>query len=128
LDAAVVAEEPITSMTVTSEQDVGSDESDAFGNTGDSGNASDNNGHVKIGVEVALAGISFDFGRSKVTRGHISDLESSFRFFPKGFARPPGIESVPAPKGDEEVVFEDYLVAGLRIPPHLVILDILRKF
>jgi hypothetical protein len=96
--------------------------------SGDSGNTSDNGSHVKIGVEAALAGISFDFGPSKVTKGHISDLESSSHCFPKGFARPPGMESVPVPKEDEAIVFEDFFAARLRISPHPVLLDVLRKF
>jgi hypothetical protein len=88
LDVTLGYEEPIVSMEVTSEPDARSEESDAFGDTDDSGDALDNGGHVKIGVDAALAGICFDFGRSKVTKGRISDLESSSRFFPKGFARP----------------------------------------
>jgi hypothetical protein len=35
---------------------------------------------------------------------------------------------VPNPRPDEAVVFEDFFVAGLHMPPHLVLLDILRKF
>jgi hypothetical protein len=80
LVAALVCEEPMASTDVTSEHDVGSDECDMSGDTGDSGNASDNGGPVKIGVEDALAHISFDFGRSKVTRGRILNLKSSFHF------------------------------------------------
>jgi hypothetical protein len=80
LDAALVDEEPMASTEATSEQDAGSDESNASDDTGDSGNALDNGGHVKIGVEAALAGMSFHFGWSKVMRGHILDLESSSRF------------------------------------------------
>jgi hypothetical protein len=128
LDATLGDEEPIASTEVTSEPDARSEESDASGDTGNSGDASDNGGRVKIGADAALAGISFDFGRSKVTKGHISDFESSSRFFPKGFARPLGIESVPVPNKDEAVVFEDFFAAGLHIPPHPVLLDILRKF
>jgi hypothetical protein len=128
LDVALVDQEPMASIVVTSEQDARSDESDAPENSGDSGNASDNGGRVKIGVEAALAGMSFDFGWSKVMRSCVLGLESSSRFFPQGFARPPGIESVPVPKGDEAVVFEDFFVAGLHKPPHRVLLDILHKF
>jgi hypothetical protein len=82
---------------------------------------------VKVGAEAALAGISFYFGQSKVTQGRISDLESS-RCFPKYFARHPGMESVLDPKENEAVVFEDFFAAGLCIPPHSVLLDILHKF
>jgi hypothetical protein len=83
---------------------------------------------VKIGAGAALAGMSFDFVWSKVMRSCVLGLESSSRFFPQGFAQPPGIESVPVPKGDEAVVFEDFFVAGLRKPPHRVLLDILHNF
>jgi hypothetical protein len=55
-------------------------------------------------------------------------LENSSRYFPKGFARPPGVESVPNPGENEAVVFKDFFVAGLCIPRHLVLLEILCKF
>jgi hypothetical protein len=96
--------------------------------TSNSGNASDNDGRVKIGAEASLAGMNYDFGQSKVTRGCISDLKNSFHFFPKGFAQPPGVESVPVPRENEAVVFDDFFIASLRIPPHPVLLDILHKF
>jgi hypothetical protein len=38
------------------------------------------------------------------------------------------MESVLDPKENEAVVFEDFFAAGLRIPPHSVLLDILHKF
>jgi hypothetical protein len=110
LDVALVDEEPMAPTEATLKQEVGSDESYTSDNTGDNGNASDNGGRVKIGAEADLAGMSFDFGRSKVMRGRILDVLSSYRFFPKGFARPPGIESIPVPKGDEVVVFEDFFL------------------
>jgi hypothetical protein len=72
-------------MGATSKQDVGSEDDNAFDDTGDSGNASDNGGRMKIGAEATLAGMGYDFRRSKVMRGHVSDLRSSFRFFLKGF-------------------------------------------
>jgi hypothetical protein len=34
---------------------------------------------VKIGAEASLAGVSYDFGQSKVMRDRISDLENSSR-------------------------------------------------
>jgi hypothetical protein len=83
---------------------------------------------VKARAEVALAIMSYYFDLSKVMRRHISDLENSFHFFLKGFAQPPGIESVLVPKENEAGVFEDFFVAGLCIPPHPMLLDILHKF
>jgi hypothetical protein len=128
LDMSLAREDPVNSTEVTSEPDAGSAKSEASIDSGDSGSTSDNGSHVKIGAEAALAGISFDFGPSKVTKGRISDLESSSRCFPKGFAWPPGMELVPVPKEDEAVVFEDFIAAGLHIPLHPVLLDILCMF
>jgi hypothetical protein len=128
LDVTLGDEEHVVWIEVTSEPDARSEESNASGDTGDSGDALDNGGCVKIPTDAALAGISFDFGQLKVTKGHISDLKSSSRFFPIGFARPPSIESIPIPSEDEVVVFEDFFAARLRIPPHHVLLDILHKF
>jgi hypothetical protein len=128
LDTSLAREDPAAPMEVTSEPDAGSAESKASDDSGDSGNTSENGSRVKIGAEAALAGISFDFGPSKVTKGCISNLESSSRCFPKGFAQPPGMELVPIPKEDETVVFEDFFAAGLHIPSHPVLLDIPHKF
>jgi hypothetical protein len=83
LDTSLTNEQPVALMEVTSEPDVGSDESNVFDDTDKSGNVSDNGGHVKIGVEAALAGMCFDFGRLKVTKGRISDLKNSSHFFSK---------------------------------------------
>jgi hypothetical protein len=35
---------------------------------------------------------------------------------------------VPDPRPDEAILFEDFFAAGLRMPPHLILLDILRNF
>jgi hypothetical protein len=43
----------------------------------------------------------------------------------KGFAQLPGTESVPDPRENEAVVFEDFFAAGLCIPHHPILLDIL---
>jgi hypothetical protein len=40
----------------------------------------------------------------------------------------PSAESVPNPHEDEAVVFKVFFDAGLRLPPHRVLLDILPKF
>jgi hypothetical protein len=83
---------------------------------------------VKIGVDAALAGMSYDFGQSKVTKARITSLESSTLYFLKGFARPDGAESTLDTRENEVVVFEDFFAASLDIPPNLVLLDILHKF
>jgi hypothetical protein len=108
LDTSFAEKEPVGSTEMTSKLDAQSDESEASDDTGDSGNASDNGGRVKVGAEAALARMSFDFGQSKVTKGCVSDLESSSCFSPKGLLRLLGIESVMVPREDEVVVFEDF--------------------
>jgi hypothetical protein len=55
-------------------------------------------------------------------------LECFAHYFLKGYARAPDAESVPDPHENEMVVFEDFFAAGLHMPPHSVILDILLKF
>jgi hypothetical protein len=83
---------------------------------------------VKIGAEADLAGVSYDFGQSTVMKACVTALGSFAHNFRKGFARPPGIESVLDPQEKEPIVFEDFLAPGLRIPPHPFLLDIPCKF
>jgi hypothetical protein len=120
-----VDDQVITSTKATFEKGAMYDEENPSGDIGDSGNTCDDGSRVKIGAEAAHAGVSYDFGQSKVIRARITSLENSACYFPKGFARPPDVESVPYPKENEVVVFEDFFIAGLRIPPHPVLLDIL---
>jgi hypothetical protein len=128
LDTSLANDQVITSMEATSEQDAMPDEENLSGNTSDSRNASDDGSHVKIGAEAALAEVSYDFGQSIVTRACIRSLENYARYFLKGFARLLGMESVPDPKENEAIVFKDFFIAGLHIPLHPVLLDILQNF
>jgi hypothetical protein len=83
---------------------------------------------VKIGDEAALAGISYDFGKSGVTKARIASFESVTRYFLKGYDWALGVESVLDPHENEAVVFKDFFAAGLRMPPHPILLDVLHKF
>jgi hypothetical protein len=127
-DTSLADDRVLTSTEATSEQDVASDEENPSGDMDNSGNASDDGSRVIIGAEAARAGVSYDFRQSKVTRAHITSLKNSAHYFPKGFARLPDVESVPDPKENEAIVFKDFFVACLRIPPRPVLLDIMRKF
>jgi hypothetical protein len=49
-------------------------------------------------------------------------------YFPKGGAHAPGAETVPEPDNDEVIVYEDFFIAGLRMPPHPAQADILLQF
>jgi hypothetical protein len=59
-----------------------------------------------------------------ITVGKIKEMVEKC-YFPEGEARPPGAEMVPEPDNDEAVVYKDFFVAGLCIPPHLALADIL---
>jgi hypothetical protein len=105
LDTSLADDQVLASTEATSEQDVASGEENPSGDTGDSRNAFDDSSRVKIGAEAALAGVSYDLGQSKITRARITFLKNSARYFSKGFARPPNVDSVPDPKENGVVVF-----------------------
>jgi hypothetical protein len=48
--------------------------------------------------------------------------------FANGAARESGEEIVPELTEDEDVVFEEFFIAGLRMPPQPMLADILVKF
>jgi hypothetical protein len=97
------------------------------GDSGDSETASNNSGCLKVAAAAALVGITYDFGPSSVTKGHVGSMESYARYFPKGYGGAPGAESVAEPQANKVVVFKDFFTAGLHMPPHPVLVDILRK-
>jgi hypothetical protein len=76
----------------------------------------------------ALAGISYDFGPSTITKNHLASLENNTHYFPKGYGHPPDAKFVPDPRANEAVVFEDFFTVGLRMPPHPILVGILHKF
>jgi hypothetical protein len=55
-------------------------------------------------------------------------LETNACYFLKGYCRVPGSEIVSEPRANEVVVFEDFFIAGLRLPPHPMLTNILQKF
>jgi hypothetical protein len=70
---------------------------------------------------------SYDFGVSLVTVGRIQQLQT-LGYFAEGSACEPGEGTVPKPNTDEVVVFEEFFVVGLRMPPHPAFTKILLKF
>jgi hypothetical protein len=133
-NAANQAEESLVDQKVMASAEAASmhgNESDCesrFGDSGDNETASDNSGRLKVAVVAALAGISYDFGQSFATKTRLTSMESYARYFPKEYCHPRGAESMSKPRANEVVVFEDFFIAGLRMPPHLVLVDILHKF
>jgi hypothetical protein len=73
----------VASTEVAFEQGAESDRESQSGGPGDSETACDEDGHVKVGVAAALAGISYDFGLLTVTRARVRSLESYNHYFLK---------------------------------------------
>ena len=48
-------------------------------------------------------------------------------YFGDGVGRVPGAEEIPEPEG-ELVVFEAFFIAGLRLPAHRFVMEVLRRF
>jgi hypothetical protein len=70
---------------------------------------------------------TYYFGPSTITRGKIREMVEK-GYFAEGKAREPGAEMVPEPDEDEVIVYEDFFVAGLCLPPHPALGDILLSF
>jgi hypothetical protein len=66
-------------------------------------------------------------GASSVTVGRIRQMES-VGYFTEGSAHESGEEIVPEPNSDEAVIFEEFFIAGKRMPPHRVLTEIMLKF
>jgi hypothetical protein len=69
----------------------------------------------------------YNFGASTVTLGHIKEMEER-GYFADSEARAPGAKAVQELDNDEAVVYEDFFVVGLCMPPHPALADILHKF
>jgi hypothetical protein len=67
------------------------------------------------------------FGSSTITRGKIKKMVEQ-GYFAEGEAREPGAETIPKPDDDEAIIYEDFFVTGLRMPPHPILGDILLHF
>jgi hypothetical protein len=63
---------------------------------------------------------------SRIFLGHVLEMQR-LGYFENGVERAPGAEEVPESEG-ELVVFEAFFVAGLRLPTHRLVVEVLRKF
>jgi hypothetical protein len=70
---------------------------------------------------------TYYFGSSTITIGKINEMKEK-RYFAEDEAHAPGAKTVPDPNNDEAVVYEDFFVTGLHMPPHLALADILLHF
>jgi hypothetical protein len=81
---------------------------------------------TEVSVDLCELARSYGFGALSVMVSHILQLES-LRYFAKHSMYEPGEETVPEPNPDEVVVFEEFFVMGLRMPPHPAFTEILLK-
>jgi hypothetical protein len=79
-----------------------------------------------LAEEELRAGDTVDFGVSRMSSVRVQDMQR-LGYFGNGVARVPGTEEVPAPEG-ELVVFEAFFAAGLRLPTHRFVGEVLRRF
>jgi hypothetical protein len=79
-----------------------------------------------VAAEELRAGDTVDFGVSRMSSVRVQDMQR-LGYFGNGVARVPGTEEVPAPEG-ELVVFEAFFAAGLRLPAHRFVGEVLRRF
>jgi hypothetical protein len=71
-------------------------------------------------------GHTVEFGTSRISSVRVLEMQR-LGYFGDGVGRTPGAEEVPEPKG-ELVVFEAFFVAGLRLPTHRFVAEVLRRF
>jgi hypothetical protein len=90
----------------------------------------ENHGVSLDGEDIPSQGVSMHihyFGSSTITVGKIKEMEEK-GYFTKDEARAPGAETMPKPRDDEAMVYEDFFVAGLCMPSHSALADILLHF
>jgi hypothetical protein len=79
-----------------------------------------------VAAEELRAGDTVDFGVSRMSSVRVQDMQR-LGYFSGGVARVPGTEEVLEPEG-ELVMFEAFFVAGLRLPAHRFVGEVLRRF
>jgi hypothetical protein len=79
-----------------------------------------------VAAKELRAGDTVDFGASRMSSVRVQDMQR-FGYFGGRVARVPGAEEIPEPEG-ELVVFEAFFVAGLRLPAHRFVGEVLRRF
>jgi hypothetical protein len=97
--------------------------------------ASDGEGPaLSVGGVEASTGASDDescqtyyFGPTTITRGKIKEMVEK-GYFTEGEAREPVAEAIPEPDDGKVVIYEDFFVAGLCLPLHPALGEILQHF
>jgi hypothetical protein len=79
-----------------------------------------------LAVETLHPGDTVEFGVSRISSARVQDMQQ-LGYFGSGVGRVPGAEEVPEPEG-ELVVIEAFFTAGLRLPSHRFVAELLRRF
>jgi hypothetical protein len=79
-----------------------------------------------VAVAELRPGDAVEFGVSWMSLARVQDMQR-LGYFGSGVGRVPGAEEVPEPEG-ELVVFEAFFIAGLRLPAHRFVSEVLQKF
>jgi hypothetical protein len=79
-----------------------------------------------VAAEELHPGDTVEFGVSRMSLVRVHDMQQ-LGYFGGGVARVPGAEEVPEPEG-ELVIFEAFFAAGLRLPAHRFVVEVLRRF
>jgi hypothetical protein len=72
------------------------------------------------------SGDTVEFGVSRISSVRVQDMQQ-LGYFGSGVGRVPGAEEVPEPEG-ELIVFEAFFTAGLRLPAHRFVAEVLQRF
>jgi hypothetical protein len=67
-----------------------------------------------------------EFGTSRISLVRVLEMQR-LGYFGDGVWRVPGADEIPKPEG-ELVVFESFFVAGLRLPAHRFVAEVLQRF
>jgi hypothetical protein len=71
-------------------------------------------------------GHTVEFGVSRISSVRVQDMQQ-LGYFGNGVGRVPRAEEIPEPEG-EIVVFEAFFTAGLRLPAHRFVVEVLQRF
>jgi hypothetical protein len=76
-----------------------------------------------VAAEELHPGDTVEFGVSRISSVRVQDMQQ-LGYFGSGVGRVSGVEEVPEPEG-ELVVFEAFFTAGLRLPAHRFVAEVL---
>jgi hypothetical protein len=79
-----------------------------------------------LAVMELLPGHTIEFGTLRISLVRVLEMQR-LGYFGDGVGRVPGAEEIPKPEG-ELVVFESFFVAGLRLPAHHFVAEVLQRF